>query len=553
MAGGCSSSSRCRSISIGALLTAFSWDLWSFIVFRMITGAGIGGEYAAINSAIDELVPARLRGRIALYINGSYWVGAALGALSTLVFLNPNLFAVDLGWRVGFFVGALLSLFILLVRRHVPESLRWEITHGRHAEAEATMEEIERRVAAECGPLPAPDEADAITLHPRRHFGFGLILRAALGEYRQRAMLGLALMISQAFLYNAIFFTYALVLTQFYAVPSGARPGFICCLSRWGISSGVLLLGHYFDTIGRRQMIAATYIASALLLLVTGWLFAQDALTAVTLTLMWTLIFFVASPAASAAYLTVSEIFPLETRALAIAFFYSVGTGVGGVAAPWLFGTLIGTGSRINVFYGYVFAAALMIGAAVDRTGLRRRGGAEILGTRGASTVGGGLASRAVFRSLSYRAARVPALASSPPCPSRRAPMLVEYTGPHHGREASREDGRPRQPLSVRNQQPLDHRRLRGAPTSRATPTIPQAEYGADDREQADLPEARSATSSRATNSSTTTARIISKTTSRSANAKSACRRAAARGCRPPGRSARKRRTVRRTAAASRS
>ena len=349
---------------VGALLTAFAWDLWSFIAFRMLTGAGIGGEYAAINSAIDELVPARLRGRIALYINGSYWVGAALGALSTLIFLNPDIFAEDLGWRVGFFVGALLSLVILLVRRHVPESLRWQTTHGYCDEAEAEMEAIEKRVAAQCGPLPPPDETCRIVLHPRRHFGFGIILRAALGEYRGRAALGLALMISQAFLYNAIFFTYALVLTQFYAVPS-AQTGLYLLPFAAGNFLGVILLGHYFDTIGRRQMIAATYLASAVLLFVTGWLFAQDALTAVTLTAMWTLIFFVASPAASAAYLTVSEIFPLETRALAIAFFYSVGTGVGGVAAPWLFGSLIGTGSRINVFYGYVFAAVLMIGAVV--------------------------------------------------------------------------------------------------------------------------------------------------------------------------------------------
>ena len=349
---------------VGALLTAFAWDLWSFIAFRMITGAGIGGEYAAINSAIDELVPARLRGRIALYINGSYWLGAALGALSTLFFLNPDIFAEDLGWRVGFFVGALLSLVILLVRRHVPESLRWQITHGYCDEAETEMAAIEKRVAAECGPLPPPDETCAIVLRPQRHFGFGLILRAAIGEYRGRATLGLALMISQAFLYNAIFFTYALVLTQFYAVPS-AQTGLYLLPFAAGNFLGVILLGHYFDTIGRRQMIAATYLASAVLLFVTGWLFAQDALTAVTLTAMWTLIFFFASPAASAAYLTVSEIFPLETRALAIAFFYSVGTGVGGVAAPWLFGTLIGTGSRLNVFYGYVFAAVLMIGAVV--------------------------------------------------------------------------------------------------------------------------------------------------------------------------------------------
>jgi MFS family permease len=348
----------------GALLTAFAWDLWSFIVFRMLTGAGIGGEYAAINSAIDELVPARLRGRIALYINGSYWVGAALGAVSTVVFLNPNIFDVDLGWRIGFFVGAMLSLFILLVRRHVPESLRWEITHGHCDKAEVTMAEIEQRVAHECGPLPPPDETHAIILHPRAHFGFGLIARAALGEYRQRAMLGMALMISQAFLYNAIFFTYALVLTQFYAVPQ-EHTGLYLLPFAAGNFVGVVVLGHYFDTVGRRQMIAATYLASALLLVVTGWLFAQDTLTAATLTVMWTLIFFFASPAASAAYLTVSEIFPLETRALAIAVFYSVGTGVGGVAAPWLFGTLIGTGSRFNVFYGYLFAAVLMIAAAL--------------------------------------------------------------------------------------------------------------------------------------------------------------------------------------------
>jgi MFS family permease len=347
----------------GALLTVFAWDLWSFIVFRVITGAGIGGEYAAINSAIDELIPARVRGRVDLYINGSYWIGAALGALSTLVFLDPKIFAVDVGWRVGFFVGAVLSLFILLVRRNVPESPRWLVTHGQAARAEQLVREIEKSAAAD-GALPPPDDSEAITLQPRAHFGFAVVVKAMLKNYRRRSLLGLALMISQAFLYNAIFFTYALVLTQFYAVPA-ADTGLYLLPFAAGNFLGVILLGHYFDTIGRRQMIAATYLASALLLVITGWLFAQDALSAVTLTLMWTAIFFFASPAASAAYLTVSEIFPLEMRALAIAFFYSVGTGVGGVAAPWLFGTLIGTGSRLNVFYGYLFAAALMVAAAL--------------------------------------------------------------------------------------------------------------------------------------------------------------------------------------------
>ncbi len=300
---------------------------------------------------------------------------------------------------------------------------------------------------AECGPLPAPDEAHAITLHPRRHFGFGLILRAALGEYRSRAMLGLALMISQAFLYNAIFFTYALVLTQFYAVPS-AQTGLYLLPFAVGNFLGVVFLGHYFDTVGRRQMIAATYLASALLLLVTGWLFAQDVLTAVTLTLMWTLIFFFASPAASAAYLTVSEIFPLETRALAIAFFYSVGTGVGGVAAPWLFGTLIGTGSRFNLFYGYLFAAALMMAAALIALIYGVAAERRALEHVAPATIGGGLARRAVFRSLSHRPR------THRPWPVRHDvhPEAHVAAGIYRAafeQCASQEEGRPRLPVSV--------------------------------------------------------------------------------------------------------
>jgi MFS family permease len=348
----------------GALLTAFAWDLWSFVLFRVITGAGIGGEYAAINSAIDELIPARLRGRIDLYINGSYWVGAALGALSTLVLLDPKIFAVNIGWRVGFFIGAVLGLSILFVRRHVPESPRWLVTHGQSARAERMVEEIEQRVAQGGRALPPVDSNDTITLHPRAHVGFGDVFGTMFGMYWQRSFYGLSLMIAQAFLYNAIFFTYTLVLTQFYAVPASDTGLYLLPFAA-GNFLGVLVLGHFFDTVGRRQMIAATYLASAALLVLTGYLFAHGELSAAGQTLLWTAIFFFASPAASAAYLTVSEIFPLETRALAIAFFYSVGTGVGGIAAPWLFGTLIGTGSRLNVFYGYLFAAALMVAAAL--------------------------------------------------------------------------------------------------------------------------------------------------------------------------------------------
>jgi len=350
---------------IGALLTAFSWDLWSFIAFRFITGAGIGGEYAAIHSAIDEMIPARLRGRIDIYINGSYWIGAALGAGSTLLFLDPDIFSVDVGWRVGFGIGAFLGLGILLVRRFVPESPRWLVTHGYSREAEATVRDIEAQVDAETDKrLPAVDPDDAISVHPRHSFGFGIIIRTMFGRYWRRALIGFSLMVAQAFLYNAIFFTYALVLTRFYDVPASIT-GLYLLPFAIGNFLGVIALGSLFDTVGRKQMIAATYAVSAVLLVVTGWLFAQGQLSVFGQTAMWTLIFFIASPAASSAYLTVSEIFPLETRALAIAFFFSLGTGAGGIAAPWLFGTLIGTGSRWALFYGYLAAAVLMLAAAV--------------------------------------------------------------------------------------------------------------------------------------------------------------------------------------------
>jgi len=349
---------------VGVLLTAFSWDFWSFALFRVITGAGIGGEYAAINSAIDELIPARVRGRVDIMINGSYWIGAALGSGATLLLLDPRLFGVDFGWRLGFGIGAALGLCILLVRHWVPESPRWLVTHGYPDAAEQTVAGIEATVAAEVhGRLPKIDEAEAIVVHPHRSFGFGLILHTMFARYWERALVGFALMVAQAFLYNAIFFTYALVLTRFYTVPASAT-GLYLLPFAVGNVLGVLVLGHFFDTLGRRRMIAATYGLSAALLLLTGWLFAADALTVVTLTALWTAIFFIASPAASSAYLTVSEIFPLETRGLAIAVFVALGTGAGGVAAPWLFGTLIGTGSRINVFYGYAAAAALMLIAA---------------------------------------------------------------------------------------------------------------------------------------------------------------------------------------------
>jgi len=348
---------------VATLLTALSVGFATFAIFRLLTGAGIGGEYAAINSAIDELLPARVRGRADLAINGSYWLGTALGAAASLVLLDPDVLPVALGWRACFALGGILAFAVALVRRHLPESPRWLLLHGRVDEAEAVVARIESEVAAATGGGPLPAPAWRARLAPRRSVGFRAIARVVAIGHRRRAVLGLALMIAQAFAYNAIFFTYALVLSRFYGVVPESVGRYLLPFAA-GNLLGPLLLGPLFDTIGRRAMITATYAASGLLLAATGWLFAQGSLTATTQTLLWSATFFVASAAASSAYLTVSELFPVELRGMAIALFYAVGTAAGGLAAPALFAALIETGERSQVFAGYLLGAALMLGAA---------------------------------------------------------------------------------------------------------------------------------------------------------------------------------------------
>jgi MFS family permease len=350
---------------LGVGLTAASWNLWSFALFRFITGTGIGGEYSAVNSAIDELIPARLRGKVDLIVNGSYWLGAGAGAASTALLLDPHILSPNFGWRVGFGAGAIIGLVILYLRRFIPESPRWLVTHGQREEAEKIVREVEETVAHETNQkLKEPPRADAITIHVRHQFGLSAILKPMVTTFRSRSVLGLSLMIAQAFVYNAMLFTYALVLVRYYGVAAD-RTGLYLLPFALGNFLGPLALGHFFDTIGRRPMIAATFTAAALLLALSGYMFYRQALTATSQTILWTVMFFFASPAGSSAYLTVSEIFPLEMRALAIAIFYSAGTAVGGVVAPWLFGRLIDSGSRAELLGGYSIAAALMLGAAV--------------------------------------------------------------------------------------------------------------------------------------------------------------------------------------------
>jgi MFS family permease len=351
----------------GSVLTAFSMNFWWFIICRIITGAGVGGEYSAIHSAVDELIPARVRGAVDLVIGGSYWIGTIFGSLASVALLNPNLFPIDIGWRLAFGLAAVMGFAILLVRRHVPESPRWLFLHGHEQEAERVTRSIEDQIVADTRQELIPPRR-TIRIKQRPPMGIGEIAAVVFRMYPKRTFVGLSLFTGQAFLYNAIFFTYALVLTEIYGV-SAASVGWYLVPFAVGNFLGPLLLGRFFDTVGRKPMIAGTYIVSGILLIITGVLFRNGALDATTQTVAWCIIFFFASAGASAAYLTVSEIFPMETRAMAIAFFYATGTIVGGFGGPLLFGALISSGEPGQIFIGYVVGAVVMIfGGIVQAT-----------------------------------------------------------------------------------------------------------------------------------------------------------------------------------------
>jgi MFS family permease len=351
---------------VATAATGLAWNAWSFALFRFFTGAGIGGEYTAINSTIQELIPARLRGWTDLLINGSFWLGAALGAGGSIVLLDPAFIDPAIGWRLAFLIGATIGLIIVVMRLWIPESPRWLVTHGRPQAALAVVRGIEAqftpRIDAPAHGLPK------LRLRMRDHTPLREVAHTLFHTYRQRTLVGLTLMAAQAFFYNAIFFTYALVLGDFYGTPANAIGWYILPFAAGNVL-GPVLLGRLFDTVGRKIMIASTYAVSGVLLAITAYLFRENLLTATTLTAAWMTVFFFASAAASSAYLTVSEIFPLEIRALAIAFFYAVGTAIGGIIGPLLFGVLIGTGSRTAVASGYAIGALLMIVAAAAEAG----------------------------------------------------------------------------------------------------------------------------------------------------------------------------------------
>ncbi|MFD3525539.1 MFS transporter [Streptomyces sp. NPDC058653] len=348
---------------IATALTALSYTVWWFCVFRFFTGFGIGGEYAAINSAIDELIPSKYRGRVDLIINGSFWLGAIAGALLSVVALNTSVFARDVGWRVTFALGVVLGLVILLVRRHVPESPRWMLIHGHDYGAEKIVSGAEREIERETG-RELPEPAGSITIEQHRSIGFGKIAKTLFRVYPKRATLGFSLFIGQAFLYNAITFGFGTILVNFFSVSSGST-GYYFAAIALGNFLGPLLLGRLFDTLGRRPMIAGTYIISGLLLFVTAWVFNEGWLNATTMTICWAGVLFFASAGASSAYLTVSEIFPMETRAMAIAFFYAIGTAAGGISGPLLFASLTESGVVGDAVIAFCVGASLMVAAGV--------------------------------------------------------------------------------------------------------------------------------------------------------------------------------------------
>ncbi|WP_405138355.1 MFS transporter [Nocardia sp. NBC_01388] len=352
---------------IGSGLTALTlgsgagWVLFLYLT-RFIAGMGIGGEYAAVNSAIDELIPARYRGRVDIAVNGTYWAGAVIGTIGTYILLNHM--SLSVGWRLGFLIGPVLGVVILFVRRHLPESPRWQIMHGHAEDAEQSIAEIERDVAAAGVTVPPVDESRAMEIKPAEQIGYVALTRVLFREYPSRAILGASLMISQSFLYNAIFFTYTLVLGKFYDVPSSSTPIYLIAFAV-GNLIGPLAIGHLFDTLGRRTMISGTYIISGALLAISAGLFYAGVLNAITQTLCWCVIFFFASAGASSAYLTVSEIFPLEVRAKAIAVFFAIAQCFGALG-PVIYGALIGDGSApVRLFIGYLFAALIMIAGGV--------------------------------------------------------------------------------------------------------------------------------------------------------------------------------------------
>lgn len=348
----------------GSGMAGFAFSLWFLLIFRFIAGLGIGGEYTAINSAIDEIIPSRYRGRADIAINGTYWGGAALGAGANLFLLDPNIVPEGWGWRIGFFLGPALGLIIIFLRRYIPESPRWMLSHGHADEAEQLIDNIEAQVQAQGYKLSKVPKSKSLSVISRGNIPMPELIKIFFRKYPRRTFVGFSMMVTQSFLYNAIFFTYALVLQNFYGTSPSSTQYFFFPFAI-GNLAGPLILGHLFDTIGRRKMIFATYGSAGVVLAISAILFHQGALSATTQTIFWSISFFFASAGASSAYLTVSEIFPLELRGQAISYFFSIGQ-ITGATAPTIYGMLIGDGTDRNpLMFGYLLAASIMIAGGI--------------------------------------------------------------------------------------------------------------------------------------------------------------------------------------------
>ncbi len=371
---------RLFSVTLGVyclsiIATAISINKYMFFACRYFTGVSVGGEYSSIFAAIDELIPPSIRGRADLIIDGTWHLGSTISSLLTYLTLNSFPEYQELTLRFLFILGVLLCLPVLYMRRNIPESPRWLLYRGKYKDALNIVGKIELKCKSKRYNSYSEDGEYVSLIDEYRdlknientnlpEISFKEILYTLVCKHRIRFFYALILMASQAFFYNGIFYTYTLVLQNFYSITKESVGLYLIPLSCASFL-GPIFFGNLFDSWSRRKMIALTFIGSGLLLTITSLNFLYTYYNFVVQQILWFFTFLVASPAASSAHLTVSEIFPIEMRSQAMAIFFSFGLGIGGVCSPYIFSSFVKYDNRNTIFISYMIAAVIMILAGI--------------------------------------------------------------------------------------------------------------------------------------------------------------------------------------------